>query len=115
MADNHIDSTMLPLKEGVLLVNPKKFKEEKLPGFLKKWDRIIAPQPEDQQTLLASKYIDMNVLSLDPKKVMVSNTYLPLIRLLEQNGFTPIPVQLRHRRLFGGGFHCITLDTIRSE
>lgn len=115
MVDNHIDSTMLPLREGVLLVNPRKFKEEHLPSFLKKWDRIFAPEPEDQQTLLASKYIDMNVLSLSPKKVMVSNNYIPLIRLLEQNGFTPIPVQLRHRRLFGGGFHCITLDTIRRE
>ncbi|MDG5469361.1 glycine amidinotransferase [Deltaproteobacteria bacterium IMCC39524] len=113
MVDNHIDSTMLPLREGVLLVNPRKFKEEHLPDFLKKWDRIFAPEPEAQQTLLASKFIDMNVLSLDPKKIMVSNNYIPLIRLLEQNGFTPIPVQLRHRRLFGGGFHCITLDTIR--
>jgi len=115
MVDNHIDSTMLPLREGVLLVNPRKFKEEHLPDFLKKWDRIIAPEPEEQQTLLASKYIDMNVLSIDPKKVMVSSNYIPLIRLLEQNGFTPVPVQLRHRRLFGGGFHCITLDTIRGD
>jgi N-dimethylarginine dimethylaminohydrolase len=94
---------MLPLREGVLLVNPRKFKEEHLPDFLKKWDRIFAPEPEAQQT------------SLDPKKIMVSNNYIPLIRLLEQNGFTPIPVQLRHRRLFGGGFHCITLDTVRRE
>jgi glycine amidinotransferase len=76
---------------------------------------MIAPEPEEQQTLLASKYIDMNVLSIDPQKVMVSSNYTPLIRLLEQNGFTPVPVQLRHRRLFGGGFHCITLDTIRSD
>jgi glycine amidinotransferase len=115
MVDNHIDSTMLPLREGVLLVNPRKFKEEHLPDFLKKWDRIVAPEPEHQQTLLASKYIDMNVLSIDPQKVMVSSNYTPLIRLLEQNGFTPVPVQLRHRRLFGGGFHCITLDTIRKD
>lgn len=113
MVDNHIDSTMLPLKEGVLLVNPVKFKEDQLPHFLKSWDRIIAPEPEDKETLIASKYIDMNVLSLDEKKVMVSSSYLPLIKKLERNGFTPIPVQLRHRRLFGGGFHCITLDTVR--
>lgn len=113
MTDNHIDSTCLPLREGTLLVNPRKFKETELPHFLKSWDRIVAPEPEHQVSLLASKYIDMNVLSIDPQKVMVSSTYIPLIRVLEQHGFTPVPVQLRHRRLFGGGFHCITLDTIR--
>ena len=113
MTDNHIDSTMLPLREGTLLVNPRKFKPDELPYFLKKWKRIVAPEPEHQDTLLASKYIDMNVLSLDPQKVMVSSSYTSLIRVLEKNGFIPVPVQLRHRRLFGGGFHCITLDTIR--
>ena len=29
-------------------------------------------------------------------------------------GFTVVPVRHRHRRLFGGGFHCFTLDTVRA-
>ena len=118
MVDNHIDSTMMPLREGTLLVNPIKFKYSQIPHFLKDWDIIVAPEPEEKdeygnELMLASKFIDMNVLSLDPKKVMISNKYTELIRSLQKHGFTPIPVQLRHRRIFGGGFHCITLDTIR--
>ncbi|MEK8174880.1 hypothetical protein NKH77_54960 [Streptomyces sp. M19] len=36
-----------------------------------------------------------------------------LMRELERHGFTVVPVRHRHRRLFGGGFHCFTLDTVR--
>ena len=38
---------------------------------------------------------------------------IPATRTPEQHGFTPIPLRHRHRRLFGGGFHCFTLDTVR--
>jgi N-dimethylarginine dimethylaminohydrolase len=31
----------------------------------------------------------------------------------DREGFTVVPVRHRHRRLFGGGFHCFTLDTVR--
>ena len=35
------------------------------------------------------------------------------VQVLERRGFTVVPVRHRHRRLFGGGFHCFTLDTVR--
>jgi len=121
ICDNHIDSSLMPLNEGTILVNPEKIKKiDNLPKFLKNWDIIYAPEPindfvYDGDLLLASKYIDINVLSLGDNKIIVNESYKSLIHLLESKGFTPIPVRMRHKRLFGGGFHCITLDTIRNK
>jgi glycine amidinotransferase len=61
----------------------------------------------------ASRYIDINVLSIDEDTVVVNSHYPELVAVLEQRGFTVVPVRHRHRRLFGGGFHCFTLDTVR--
>lgn len=119
LCDSHIDSTLMPIKEGTLLINPLRIKNlNQLPEFLRSWDIIEAPEPEydpqDKNRLLfASEYIDINVLSLDGNKIIINDKYTPLIKILEKKGFTPIPVRLRHKRLFGGGFHCITLDTVR--
>jgi glycine amidinotransferase len=63
---------------------------------------------------IASRYIDINVLSVNEDTVVVNSHYPELIDLLEKRGFTVAPVRHRHRRLFGGGFHCFTLDTVRA-
>jgi N-dimethylarginine dimethylaminohydrolase len=36
-----------------------------------------------------------------------------LIKLLEKNGLDVLPLKLRHSRMMGGGFHCVTLDIRR--
>ncbi len=119
-ADNHIDSLILPLRPGTLLLrNPSIV--DKLPKALQKWDKIYAPEPqdnifpsyEDEDLILTSKFIDLNVLSVDEETVIVNSLFPELIKTLEKNGFTTVPVRHRHRRLFGGGFHCFTLDTVR--
>ncbi|GAA4899761.1 glycine amidinotransferase [Streptomyces coeruleoprunus] len=119
-ADNHIDSLVLPLRPGTLLLrNPEV--AEKLPAPLRSWDRIYAPEPtdnifpqyEDDDLVLTSRYIDMNILSVDENTVVANSLFPDLIKVLESNGFTVVPVRHRHRRLFGGGFHCFTLDTVR--
>lgn len=119
-ADNHIDSLVLPLRPGLLLLrNPDVV--ERLPAPLRGWDRIFAPTPTDNMfpvygpddVILSSPYIDMNVLSIDESTVVANTLFPELISELERNHFTVIPVRHRHRRLFGGGFHCFTLDTVR--
>jgi glycine amidinotransferase len=120
MTDNHIDSIVLPLRPGTLLLRSPKF-FDMLPAPLKKWDIIYPPEPTESifpsygedDLVVASKYIDLNVLSIDENRVIVNSLFPELMTTLEQHGFTPIPVQHRHRRLFGGGFHCFTLDTVR--
>ncbi|PZR02573.1 MAG: hypothetical protein DI536_36940 [Archangium gephyra] len=119
-ADNHIDSLVLPLRPGLLLLrNPSV--ADQLPAPLQRWDRIYAPTPQASNfpaygaddVIISSPYIDMNVLSVDESTVVANSLFPELIDELERNGFTVIPVRHRHRRLFGGGFHCFTLDTVR--
>ena len=120
LADNHIDSIVLPLKPGTLLLRNPQFLD-KLPEALQKWDIIYPPEPtenifpeyEEDDLILTTKYIDLNVLSIDENKIIVNSLFPELIKTLEKHGFTPIPVRHRHRRIFGGGFHCFTLDTVR--
>ncbi|MBL7204003.1 MAG: glycine amidinotransferase [Desulfobacteraceae bacterium] len=122
VADNHIDSTIFPLRPGLLLVNPNRVPDSSiLPPFLRTWDLIRAPEPEESSfsvyskntVFLASKYIDVNVFSIDETRILVNDSYTPLIRELERRRFTPIPVRMRHRRVFAGGLHCVTLDIYR--
>jgi len=120
LCDNHLDTLIVPLCEGVLLLRSKKF-EEFLPPFLKDWKIIYPPEirsdmfPKYDSTdlILTSPYIDMNILSVDGNKIIVNELFPELSELLYSEGFDPIPVRHRHRKIFAGGFHCFTLDLLR--
>ncbi|MEV7229900.1 glycine amidinotransferase [Polymorphospora sp. NPDC051019] len=120
LSDSHIDSMVLALRPGVLLVRSEAVAQA-LPEPLRKWKMIIPPLPtentfpryDDDDLVLTSPFIDMNVLSVSPDTVLVNDACPDLMRTLERHGFTTVPVRHRHRRLFGGGFHCFTLDTVR--
>lgn len=122
VTDNHIDSYIIIIRPGLLLVRNKGVLY-KLPDFMRKWDYIIAPeakesvfpQYETDSLIITSKYIDTNILSLDENKVIANSLNAELIELLVKNQVDVIPVRHRHRRLFGGGFHCFTLDTHRES
>lgn len=122
ITDNHIDSYIIILRPGLLLVRNSGVKD-KLPDFMKTWECIIAPeahedcfpQYENDSLIITSRYIDTNVLSIDENKVIANSMNTQIIDLLENKGIEVIPVRHRHRRLFGGGFHCFTLDTNRES
>ena len=63
---------------------------------------------------IGSKWIDMNLFSINPGLVVVDRDQLGLIKLLERQGIDVIPLKLRHSKMLGGGFHCVTLDIRRS-
>ena len=44
---------------------------------------------------------------------VVDRDQTALIRLLEKQGLDVVPLKLRHSRMLGGGFHCVTLDIRR--
>jgi glycine amidinotransferase len=121
MADNHIDSMLLALRPGVLLARHEGIREM-LPPSLQRWKIIVPPEPDpgafpvygDEDLVLTSPYIDLNVLSVDESTVLVNQDCIGLIKTLEAHGFATVPIRHRHRRLFGGGFHCFTLDTVRT-
>jgi glycine amidinotransferase len=120
LTDSHIDTMLLALRPGTVLIRNSGVADF-LPEPLRKWDMIVAPEPnddafpqyEDDDLILTSPYIDLNVLSVNEETVLVNAASPDLARTLERHGFTVIPVRHRHRRLFGGGFHCFTLDTVR--
>lgn len=121
MADNHIDSIVVPLRPGLMLLRSPRYLPY-LPTAMQSWQAIYPPptsEPEPDYSDFgfviptASHYIDINVLSIDENTVVVNTGYPELITALEQHGLNVVPVRHRHRRLFGGGFHCFTLDTVR--
>jgi glycine amidinotransferase/scyllo-inosamine-4-phosphate amidinotransferase 1 len=114
----HIDSTIVPLREGLVLLNGHRVNESNCPQAFKGWQKIYATDVVEQsfyQYPYASKWIALNMLVLDPHTVIVDQHQTQLIQLLEQHRFTVIPLELRHSRTLGGGFHCVTLDTWRNH
>ncbi len=120
MADYHIDSIIMPLRPGLMLLRSPNYLTM-LPKSLAKWDVIYPPEVGEERfpdygefgLMLASKFIDMNVLSLSESKVVVNALNPELCDTLSARGFEVVPVRHRHRRLFGGGLHCVTLDCVR--
>jgi N-dimethylarginine dimethylaminohydrolase len=55
------------------------------------------------------------MLSINPTTVIVDKHQIELIKSIEQRGITVIPLELRHSRTLGGGFHCVTLDLVRNS
>ena len=112
----HIDSTIVPLREGLVLVNASRVNMNNLPSVFHSWEVIWADQVVEQefyQYPYASKWIALNMLVVDPNTVIVDKQQTLLIETLENYNFTVIPLELRHSRTLGGGFHCVTLDLLR--
>jgi scyllo-inosamine-4-phosphate amidinotransferase 1 len=113
----HVDSTIVPLRPGLVLLNPERVNESNMPAFLRRWDKIYAPEPvsiaADPAWGPASKWIALNLLSLSPELVVVEKHQTGLMRELARHGIESLPIQLRHTRTMKGGPHCVTLDLVR--
>lgn len=114
----HIDSTLMPLAPGKLLVNPEYVDPDRLPSAFRSWDVLLAPQPDPLPRLhskfsMCSKWLSINVLMLDPRRVLVEESQPSMTRALERWGFEPIPCPFLSYGAFGGSFHCATLDVRR--
>lgn len=112
----HIDSTIVPLREGLVLLNGTRVNNDTCPKVFRDWEKIFVDDvvPQDfYQYPYASKWIALNMLVVDPKTVICDSQQTALHGILEKRGFTVIPLTLRHSRTLGGGFHCVTLDLHR--
>lgn len=137
---SHIDSTVLCLRPGLVLLNSARVTERSCPPLFDRWDKIyfseVAAIPEAELTFqsgvreriaaqleaagfetnlheMSSPWVGMNCLSLDPETVLVDERQTALRRLLESHRFTVVPVRMRHMYTQAGGLHCATLDTVR--
>jgi len=115
----HFDSTIVPLRPGLVLLNSSRVTPENCPKIFAKWDKIwfddCIPQGSKIPGGVApcSPYIGMNILSIDHNTVVVDDVQVPLMRELEKYGITSVPVRFRHAMTLSGGIHCSTLDLRR--
>lgn len=114
----HIDSTISPVREGLVVLNADRINENNLPSVFKSWDKIwISGENITPQGFVgypyASKYIALNFLTINPYLVICDPAQYYLRYQLEKYGVESIGVNLRHSRTLGGGHHCVTLDLLR--
>jgi len=112
----HIDTTLLPLAPGRVLVN--RAWASRVPDFFADWEVLVPPPsvlPKTHPLLLSSGWISVNVLMLDEQRVLVEAGEEPLIEAFRGWGFDPIPLPFKHFQCFGGSFHCATLDVRRAS
>ena len=112
----HIDSTIVPLREGLVMLNASRVSFDNVPrafeGWQKIWIRDVVAQGFHEYPY-ASKWIAMNMLVVDPHTVICDRNQTELIKTLQSYRFEVVPLELRHSRTLGGGFHCVTLDLHR--
>lgn len=116
-AQTHIDTTVVLIRPGLVLLNPERVDDHRIPAPLAKWDKIYAPEMVDigyEGMAYGSRWVGMNLLMVSPDLAIVDDRQTDLIRLLNSKGIEVEPMRLTHARTLGGGFHCVTLDTRRA-
>ena len=115
----HIDATILPLRQGLLIYNPQRVSETSLRKheLFKTWELYAYPQlppPRDSPPrYMTSGWLLMNVLSLDEKRVVVEAVDLEFAEYIKGLGMEPILCPFQHVNSMGGSFHCATVDLVR--
>jgi scyllo-inosamine-4-phosphate amidinotransferase 1 len=114
----HIDSTIVPVREGLVVLNAGRISENTVPIPLKSWDKIwitadeLTVQPFDHYPY-ASNWIGLNFLMVNPNLAIVDPKQETLRKKLSAHGIESIGVDLTESRTLGGGHHCCSLDTLR--
>jgi glycine amidinotransferase len=110
----HIDATILPIGPGKLLINPERV--PRVPRIFAHWDILHAPTPcipDTHPLYMTSKWLNMNVLMLDDRRMIVEASDAPMVAACKRWGIRPIRCNFRNFNSFGGSFHCATLDVRR--
>ncbi len=117
----HFDSTIIPLRPGLVLLNSSRVNPDNCPKLFDKWDKIYFQDVNINSCTVegpgsvspCSPYIGMNILSIDQNTVVVGKDQVNLIKVLEKYKFTVVPTTMRHAQTLSGGYHCATLDIAR--
>lgn len=119
----HIDATILPLRQGLLVYNPERVTAAALRqhAVLRDWELHAYPfvpkaRAEGPPSYMCSPWLVLNALSLDEKRIVVEQDDVEFADWLRTRfGMEPIPVPFRHVHSIGGSFHCATVDLVRGE
>jgi len=116
----HVDATWVPLRPGLVLHCRERTADPDLVSYFRTNDWQIVesalPGKTDQplpKLCFCSKWLSMNLLSLDPKTVCVEASEYAQADQLSALGFKVIPVPFWDVAPFGGGLHCATVDVYR--
>lgn len=114
----HIDSTISPVREGLVVLNASRINNNNLPVVFKDWDKIwiqedeLVAQPFEHYPY-ASNWIGLNFLMVNERLAIVDPKQKILQFKLNASGIETIGVDLTESRTLGGGHHCCTLDLLR--
>jgi len=113
----HIDATFNIIGPGLVLSNPDRPCHQ-IDVFRKAGWTVVKPptpmMPDNHPLWMSSKWLSMNVLMLDPKRVVVDANEKGTIKMFEDLGIQTVKVNIRHANSLGGGFHCWTADIRRN-
>lgn len=114
----HIDSTISPVREGLVVLNSDRINGGNCPKIFESWDKIYVGSNEIvsqnfHKYPYASKYIALNFLAINSSTIICDPKQKFLINELEKRNIKCLGVELRQSRTLGGGHHCVTLDLQR--
>jgi len=114
----HIDTTLVPVRPGLVLVNPERpCTDGALDLFTANGWRVVAAPPSVRSGRApardVSNWISMNILMLDEYTAVVEAAEIPMIELMRSLDCKVIPCPFDRVYPFGGGLHCCTLDVRR--
>ena len=117
----HFDSTVVPLRPGLVMFNAERCNPSYYPKIFEKWDKIfvgmddlVAPKCNLPGGVSpCSPWIGLNLLSINTECVIIDQDQVPLMKILKKYGIDSIPLPARQARSMSGGFHCNTLDVKR--
>jgi glycine amidinotransferase len=115
----HIDTTLVPIRPGLVLTNPERPCTIGLLDLFRTndWEVVDAPpsvRSGKSPSRDVSNWISMNLLMLDERTAIVEKSERPTQELLESLGCEVIPCTFDRVYAFGGGFHCCTTDIRRN-
>jgi glycine amidinotransferase len=114
---SHIDTTLVPIRPGLVLVNPQRpARGDSLRLFEENgWSIVPAPRSvrSGRSRADVSNWISMNILMLDEHTAVVEEAEKPMIELLRSLGCEVVTCGFDRVYPFGGSFHCCTTDVRR--
>lgn len=109
----HIDATILPLREGLLVYNPQRVTDDDLRrhAVLRDWELRaypFVPQPRASPSppmYMCSPWLVLNALSLDERRIVVEEQDVEFAAWVrDEFGMEPIMCSFQHVNSIGGSF-----------
>lgn len=117
---SHMDCTFVAINETTVLTNPDRPVVEGEVKIFRQNDWRLIDVPfystthEHPVMCQSSRWLSMNVFSIDKKRIVVEENEKPMINFLEKElGMDVITVPYRRVFEFGGSLHCSTWDVRR--